>query len=63
MVGIAKVLEVQTREPQGFSTVVVCEVSLWGTSVFRAVVVCKVSSGGPWVPGTLERLAVGVAGD
>lgn len=62
MVGVAKVLEVHTRGTRGVSTVVVCEVGLWGTSVFRAELVCKVSSGGPWVPGTLECLAVGATG-
>lgn len=78
MVDVATVLAVRSRGARGVRVAVVCEVILWGTSVVilavdsetvlreasvvRVVVVREVSSGGLWVPRTLECLVVGITG-
>lgn len=78
VVEVATVLEVCSRGVRGVRVAVVCGVILWGTSVVsfavdsetvlreasvvRVVVGHEVSSGGLWVPRTLECLVVGITG-
>lgn len=78
MVGVAMVLAVCSWGARGVRVAVGCEVILWGASVpnlvvdsetvlreasvVRVVVVREVSSGGLWVPRTLECLVVGITG-
>ena len=75
---VATVLEVRSLGAREVRVTVVCEVSLRGACVVslvvnsevglreapvaRVLVVREVSSGGLWVPETLECLVVGIAG-